>query len=96
MQDKITTLLIGASGAVGVEAVDSIPPERISQIIQTIIQVLIGIATIWRMFGKNIKKQSEAERNKQQGETNTIFFAIQFFYLISNYSTAVRGQKKAD
>jgi len=56
MKNTVETLLIGSSGIVGVEVVDSIPPEQISQIIQTIIQVLIGIATIWGMFGKNRKK----------------------------------------
>ena len=56
MNNKITTLITGAAGVAGVQATDAIPPEHLQAIIQTIIQILIGIASIWGIVRKN-KKQ---------------------------------------
>ena len=56
MTDTLKTIALGSAGILGVEVSQVIPPETISQIIQTVIQVLIGIATIWGLLRKNRKK----------------------------------------
>ena len=51
---KFPLFILGASGITGVELLQTIPtePANIETIIKLIIQVAVGIATIWAMFRK--------------------------------------------
>lgn len=56
MKDNIVTLITGSSGAVAVEAVPHITSSDISStggVIQIIVQIVIGVATLLGLFGKN-------------------------------------------
>jgi len=54
MKNTIDTLLIGGTGIAATLGVDAaIPtPDEISMIGQLIIQLVIGLATLWKMFKK--------------------------------------------
>jgi hypothetical protein len=57
MQNNITTILTGTLGVAGVEVAEavatSVPgPEEVQSIGQLIIQVVIGIITIWKLIKK--------------------------------------------
>lgn len=56
MKAEITTLITGGTGAVAVEAVPHIAGQDLSStggIVQIVVQIIIGIATILGLFGKN-------------------------------------------
>lgn len=56
MKAEITTLVTGSSGVVAVEAVPHLAGADLTQaggIIQIVVQIVIGIATLLGLFGKN-------------------------------------------
>jgi hypothetical protein len=57
MQNTITTILTGTLGVAGVEVAEQVAttvpgPEEVQSIGQLIIQVVIGIITIWKLLKK--------------------------------------------
>lgn len=46
------TILIGAAGAAASLGSGSIDPDQISAIAQVIVQLIIGVATLWGLFRK--------------------------------------------
>lgn len=52
MKQQISTFITGAAGITSVEVVSAIPPETITQIGQTLIQIAIGIVTLWKLIKK--------------------------------------------
>jgi hypothetical protein len=57
MQNTITTILTGTLGVAGVEVAETVAttvpgPEEVQSIGQLIIQVVIGIITIWKLLKK--------------------------------------------
>lgn len=57
MKDTLTTLLTAGAGAVAVETTSvvasTIPtPETISSVGQLIVQIIIGIVTVWKLIKK--------------------------------------------
>jgi hypothetical protein len=64
MKDNIITLLTGSVGVATVSAteavVNNIPtPEEVSSIGQLIVQIIIGIVTVWKL----IKKPKNENKN---------------------------------
>lgn len=62
MQNNLSTLLVGGVGQVGVimstEVAQAIPsPEEVQTIGQLLIQLVIGIVTIWKLVKKPKNKE---------------------------------------
>jgi hypothetical protein len=60
MQNNIHTLLTGAIGTTAVQIADQVQmpaPEEVQSIGQLLIQLVIGIITIWKMVKKPKKTQ---------------------------------------
>ena len=56
MKHHATNLILGMSGAGAVELVQAVPPPssaEFHEIIKTLVQVVIGIATLFGLFKKN-------------------------------------------
>lgn len=60
MQDNFNTLLTGTIGTAAVQIADQVTmpaPEDIQSVGQLLIQVIIGIITIWKMVKKPKKNE---------------------------------------
>lgn len=56
---KVSPLVVGAAGAVGVEAAElihSAAEAPTSEIVHVVIQIVIGIATLFKLLRKNKKE----------------------------------------
>lgn len=52
MQDSFKTLITGLVGAVAIAVTNPITPEQLGKVGQIVIQIIIGIVTIWQLFKK--------------------------------------------
>jgi hypothetical protein len=64
MKDNILTLLTGSVGVAGVEVAQTVAtnmptPEEVSTIGQLLIQIIIGIVTVWKL----VKKPKNENKN---------------------------------
>jgi len=64
MKDNIITLLTGSVGVAGVEVAETVAtnmptPEEVSTIGQLLIQIIIGIVTVWKL----VKKPKNENKN---------------------------------
>jgi hypothetical protein len=64
MKDNIITLLTGSVGVAGVEVAQTVAtniptPEEVSTIGQLLIQIIIGIVTVWKL----VKKPKNENKN---------------------------------
>jgi hypothetical protein len=64
MKDNLLTILTGSIGVAGVEVAEKVAttmptPEEVSSIGQLIIQIFIGIVTVWKL----IKKPKNENKN---------------------------------
>ena len=49
IHDKIDTVAVGTAAATAVETVHSTP---LPDIIKTVVQILVGVVTLWHLFSK--------------------------------------------
>lgn len=66
MKEHVTTIGTGVVGTVlvqGAEAVQTIGPDEISTLGQLLIQLAIGVATIWKIIKKPKNKDGNTNTN---------------------------------
>lgn len=66
MKEHVTTIGTGVVGTVlvqGAEAVQTIGPDEISTLGQLLIQLAIGVATIWKIIKKPKNKDGNPDTN---------------------------------
>lgn len=63
MTEKIPTLLTGVFGVAGTEVAEKVTTAAQSpEVIHVVVQILIGIATLWKLLKKNKKEPEQTEQ----------------------------------